>query len=554
MNRKWIFRLLGVMVILSFLAACGQAPATPAQPAQPAEPTKAVEQPAPTQAEVKPTEAPAPTTAPAGPTKLRIAISTNIDTFDPHGTRSFAVANVIDYMVETLVKANEKGEIVPWLAESWEFSADGLEYTIKLRQGVKFSDGTPFDAAAVKYNIDRFNNPDVKSATKTPYNQVKEVVVVDPQTVKFIVAKPSNGLFQAFSNTNIAMISPASIPVDSPQYKELIGTNAPIGTGAYLLKEYVKDDHVTVSRNPDYWGEKPYYDEVEFLIVPEAATRESLLLSGEVDIALAPPLTDLTSLGSNPDIKVINSVSNRVIFIGINTKTKYLDDPRVRQALNYAIDKEAIVKNILLGYAKTVVSPMPSGFFGFCETKPQYSYDPEKAKALLKEAGVPDKLEVRFVSSTGRYLQDFQVSEAVAGYLKAVGIETKVQTTDWGTYLSWITGKKPEEAVTDLYFLGWAGGYPHGSHTMSMFQTGAFFNGGFYSNPKLDELIKQADAEMDLTKAAEIYCQANQTVWEDAPWIFLYQQPYPVITSSKIEGVVVLPSEKFETFLAKPVK
>jgi len=553
MSKKWLMRLLTLVLVLSFVAAC-QPAATAAPTAAPAaaEPTKAPAAAEPTKAP-EPTKVPEPTKAPE-PSVLRVAISTTIDTFDAHGTKSFAVANVIDYMVETLVKADQQGNIVPWLAETWEFSDDGLEYTIHLRKGVTFSDGTPFDAAAVKYNIDRFNNPDVKSATKSPYNQVKEAVVVDENTVKFVVAKPSNGLFQAFSNTNIAMISPASIPVDSTQYKELTGVNAPIGTGAYVLKEYVKDDHVTVTRNPAYWGEKPYYDEVEFVIVPEAATRESLLLSGEVDVALAPPITDLAGLQNNPDVKVINASSSRVIFLGINTTTKYLDDPRVRQALNYAVDKEAIVKSVLLGYGDPLVSPMPKSFFGFCETTPSYKYDPEKAKALLKEAGVPEGLKLRFIAPTGRYLQDFQVSEAISGYLKAVGIDAVPETADWATYISMITGHKPADAVTDIYFLGWSGGYPHGSHTMSMFQTGAFFNGGFYSNPDLDTLIADADAAMDLTKAAELYCQANQTVWEDAPWVFLYQQPYPVLVSSKVDGVVVLASEKFETFKAKPVE
>lgn len=541
MSKRILFSTLCLGLIFSLLAACTPA-ATPA-PAGPTQPPAAA-----------PTQPPAPAaTEPTGPQVFRVAISTNIDTFDPHGTRSFAVANVVDFMVDTLIKADVDGNIVPWLAESWEYADEGKEIIFHLRDGVEFSDGTPFDAEAVKYNLDRFNDPEVLSATKFPYNLVKETIVVDPLTVKFRLDAPSNQLLPAFSNTNIAMISPASIPAGSEAYIAL-GDQAPVGSGPYVLKEYVKDDHVTVTRNPNYWGEPPYYDEFEFYIVPEAATRESLLLSGEVDLAVAPPITDLPALETNPDVVVMKGISNRVIFLGINTTHEYLKDPKVRQALNYAIDKEAIVKNVLLGNAEAVVSPMPKGFFGFCETQPVYTYDPEKAKAMLEEAGVPEGLELRFYSSTGRYLQDFQVSEAVAGYLGKVGIQANVQTTDWGSYMSLLTGKQPEEVATDLYFLGWAGGYPHGSHTMTMFQTGTFFNAGFYSNPEVDELVQLADSTADMDQSAEYYCQANQTVWEEAPWIFLYQQGYPVIHSAGVTGIIVLPSEKFDLFSARPAQ
>lgn len=542
MKRKAFFAILSALVVLVLATGCAST-STPGASANPT--TLAGQTPAPTQA----------VSNSSGPAKvLRIAISTDIDTFDPHGTHSFAVANVVDYMVDTLVKADAKGNIVPSLAKSWETSADGLTLIFHLQSGVKFSDGTPFDAAAVKYNMDRFLNPKTKSSTKNPYNLVKETDVIDAETVQMKLSQPSEALFMAFSNTNIGMMSPASIPLDSDPYFNLIGTNAPVGTGPYVLKEFVKGDHITVARNPYYWGKAPYYDQVEFFITPSAATRESLLLAGQVDIALDPPIADLASLANNSDVKIDQALSDRVLFVGLNTTTKYLDNPKVRQALNYAIDKDAIVKNVLMGYGKPVDSPMPSDFFGYCPCTPQYSYNPTLAKQLLKEAGVPDHWTLRFAAPTGRYPEDYQVAQAIAGYLKDVGIDAQLQTTDWGSYMSWITGHKPADAVTDMYFLGWSGGYPHGSVTMSMFQTGTFFNGGFYSNPKLDNLISNADGEPDLKKSADMYCQANQIVWADAPWIFLYQGYYPILQSAKIQGLVVLPSEKFDTSNVTPVR
>ena len=331
-----------------------------------------------------------------------------------------------------------------------------------------------------------------------------------------------------------------------------VGTNAPIGTGPYVLKDYKVDDTVVVERNPDYWGEPPYYDEVMFRIVPEAATRESLLLSGDVDMAVLPPLTDLPALDVNSNVKVIRGDSARIIFIGLNMQSPYLEDQKVRQALNYAVDKQAIVDNILLGNAVPVLSPMPQSFFGFCETTPSYAYDPEKAKALLAEAGVPEGLELQFISPNGRYAQDIQVAQAISGYLEEVGIKAVPQTSDWGTYMDQVL-VPPEESKRDMYLLGWAGGYPHGSHTMSLLQTGAFFNRGYYSSAEIDELIQLADEATTAEQSQDYYCQANQIIWEDAPWIFLYQQGYPVIHSANVTGIIVLPSEKFDTFGAMPV-
>ena len=556
-KKFWSTLIITMLLILGLaLSACQPgAVETPQaeQPAEQEEPAKEepVEAKEPTQEEEPVGEAPAEEAVSVEPSRLRIAIATNIDSFDPHLTSSFAVANVVDYMVETLVKADVNGDIVPGLAKSWGASEDGLVYTLHLQEGVSFSDGTPFNAEAVKYNIERFLDEQLQN-TKNPYNKIVNVEAVDETTVNLYLAKPSSEILPALSNTNIGMISPASVPEDSESYLT-IGTNAPIGTGPYLLKEYVTDSRVVVERNPAYWGTLPYYDEVEFQIVPEAATRESLLLSGQVDLAVLPPITDLPALDANPDIVVIRGNTARIIFIGLNMQSEYLSDVRIRQALNYAIDKEAIVNNILLGNAVPVVSPMPESFFGFCKTEPQYTYDPDKARELLADAGVPAKFTIKFIAPTGRYAQDFQVAEAISGYLAEVGITAIPETADWATYMSWVL-VGPEEADRDMYMLGWAGGYPHGSHTMSILVTDTFFNRGYYNNPEVNALAEAADAAVTTEESAELYCQANQMIWEDAPWIFLYQQGYPVIHSSAITGITVLPSEKFDTSSAMPAQ
>jgi len=546
MSKKALWTLLTALILVSLLAAC----APQAEPVEePAAEEAAVEEAVVEEAAEEPAEE---AVADDGPHVFNIAIATNIDTFDPHGTRSFSVANVVDYMVETLVNVDESGALIPELAKEWSVSEDGLEITFILNEGVTFSDGTPFNADAVQYNITRFLDENVQTISKSPYNRIQEVVVVDDTTVKFVLAEPSGELLLAMSNTNIGMLSPASVPVDSDLYIS-IGSNAPVGTGPYVLEEYVEDDHVTVTLRDDYWGETPYYDQVVFRLVPDAATRESLMLAGQVDMALLPPLTDLAALEANPDVEVLMGNSARLIFIGINTTSEYFDNPLVRQALNYAVDQDTIVEKIMLGNAKTVVSPMPDTFLGFCETEPYYGYDPEKAKELLAEAGVPEGLEISFITSSGRYAQDYQVSEAIAGYLTDVGFNVTLDTSDWGTYMGWVLAPQ-EESTYDLYLLGWAGGYPHGAHTMLLMETGQFLNAGYYSNTAVDDLIHQAASSIDLQDSADLYCQANQLVWEDAPWIFLYQQGYPIMVKPGLTGITILSSEKFEAIYAQPAE
>lgn len=548
MKTKKVWKLLAILMIVALLAACAPSVPTTAPAEPPSAGGEATQPPA--------AEATAPSASDSAETKVfRIAINTDIDTWDPHGNRTMPVAAVLDYMVETLVKTDNTGTVLPKLAKSWEISPDGLEMTFMLQEGVTFSDGTPFDAEAVKWNVERMNNPEVMTSSKSPYDRIIKVDVIDPLTVKFTLDKYSAPLLQALASTNIAMLSPASAPVGSDAYKAL-ALNTPVGTGPYIMKEFVKGDHILVERNPNYWGEQPYFDEVLFRIVPEPATRESLLLAGQVDMAVQPPVTDLPALEANDKVTLLVEPINRLIFFQINNQSEYLNDIRVRHALNYAVDKDSIIKNVLLGLGKPVVSPMPDSFFGWCDVGDPYTYDPEKAKALLQEAGVPEGWEIAFMAPTGRYPQDFQVGEAVAGYLGEVGIKATVETMDWPTYVSLTTDVTVDKATKDVWMMGWGSPYLHGSHTMMQFATDQWppngFNSAFYSNPDVDAMIEAAASEPDQEKAAQIYCDLNKKIWADAPWIFMYQLSYALAYRADLTNVNVHPSDKYEAIYIHP--
>ncbi len=539
-RRSWL-ALVGVMIVI-LVAGVSCQPAPAAQPEQPAE----VEEPVSAPEEEAPAE-------PKEPTTFRIAVGIDPDTMDPVLSTTTTVANIVEYVAERLISTDKEGTPHPHLITDWEISDDSLEYTLHIREGVTFHDGTPLDAEAVKWNLDRLLDPDVPVPNRSPFESIEEVEVVDEYTVKLHLSEPFAPLISAFELENAAIVSPASVDLEANAYENI---TQPIGTGPYVFEERVKGERIVVTRNEDYWGEQPYYDEVVFRIVPEAATRESLLLAGQVDLIILPPVSDVPALQQNPDVEVLLAPSDRTIFIALNNNDEVLSDPRVRQALNYAVNKQDIIDSVLFGAAEPIDAPMAPSLFGYCPQEP-YEYNPEKAKELLAEAGVEEGQQFNFIAPTGRYVQDFQAAQAIAGYLSEVGIEATLQTMDWPSYVGAIL-KPPEENELDLHFLGWAPSYLDSAQQMVQFHSSQAPPNGletsFYHNPEVDELISAARQETDPETRKELYCQASEIIWEEAPWIFLWIQRFPIIYRSDIANVDYHPTEKFAAIYARPAK
>jgi peptide/nickel transport system substrate-binding protein len=482
---------------------------------------------------------------------FRIAIGIDPDTLDPVQTTTTTAGNVVDYVAETLTTIDEKGKVLPLLAESWTVSSDGKEYTFKLRRGVTFHDGTPFDAKAVKWNLDRVIDPNVKVPIRNPYAAIEKTEAADPQTVKVTLKHPYAPFLAGLSWTTSAMVSPAGAEKSGNEYKNYPNI---VGTGPYTLAERKKGESITLQRHAGYWGRKPFYDTVVVRIVPEAATRESLLLANQVDLIILPPVADLPALQRNSAVKVLLAPSDRTIFIAINT-TK-IKDKRVRQAINHAVDKAAIVKNVLFDSGEPMDAPMAPSLFGHCKVG-SYDFDPQKAKALLKEAGVPAGTPVQLIHPTGRYVQDREAAQAIAGYLREVGLEIQMQTMDWPSYIGTIT-KPADQNTTMLHLLGWAPAFLDADQQMDQFRSGSHPPKGlattFYSNPEVDRLIQAAQRELDADKRKELYCQLSKLIWDDAPWVFLWVQRFPIVHSAKVTNVSHLPNEKFMALHARPAQ
>ncbi|MBS1253418.1 MAG: Heme-binding protein A [Anaerolineales bacterium] len=539
-RRSWL-ALVGVMIVI-LVAGVSCQPAPAAQPEQPAE----VEEPVSAPEEEAPAE-------PKEPTAFRIAVGIDPDTLDPIQNTTTTVGNMAEYMVETLLFADKEGDILPQLVADWDISDDGLEYTLHLREGVTFHDGTAMDAEAIKWNLDRLLDPDLKSPARGTFNVIEDVEVVDEYTFRLHLSDTFPPLLAALAgSSNATIISPASVDQEGNSYETI---TQPVGTGPYIFKERVKGERIVVARNEDYWGEQPYYDEVVFRIVPEAATRESLLLAGQVDLIILPPISDLPALKQNPDVEVLLAPSILTLCSSDLTTDEVLSDVRVRQALNYAVDKQAIIDSVLFGAGQVLDAPMSPSLYGYCP-QPPYEYNPEKAKQLLAEAGA-ENIELGFIAPTGRYVQDFQAAQAIAGFLSEVGVKASVSTMDWPSYVGAIL-IPPEENELDLHLLGWAPDFLDAFQQMLQFDSSQAPPNGletsFYSNPEVDELINTARKETDSAIREDLYCQASEIIWEEAPWIFLWVQRFPIVYRSDVANVDYHPTEKFAAIYARPAK
>ncbi len=534
----------------ALLAACSQ-PSTPAatKAAGTAAATKAAA-PAGSPAAGAATKA-AATQAPAGQTgtaALRIAIGVDPDSLDPVGQTTTTVQNIVDYICEPLVRLGEDSKIHPNLAESWEPSSDGLSYTFKLRQGVKFHDGADFNAEAVKLSWDRILK-DMKMPLRGVMSVVDKVTATDANTVKFDLKNPFAPFISALSSTAYHIVSPNVAKNFPKSYND-----EPIGTGPYKYKSRTKGAELVLERNENYWGKKPYYQTQQYKIVPEAATRESLVLANQADVIVLPPPADIPKLQQNKSLTTLLATSNRTIYVSMySARQGPTANVKFRQAVNYAVDKEGIIKSILFGAAEPMDAPCSPVLFGYSKVG-AYPYDPAKAKALLQESGFAGAA-LKLLHPTGRYVQDGPFSQAIANNLRDVGLNVETQTMDWPTYQATVN-VPPEKTTADMVVLGWAPSYMDIAQQMEQFRKGAWPPAGLasalYTNPTVEDLIAKANAGTDQNVRLEQYAQVNKIIMEEAPWIFLWVQKFPIISTTKVKNVKSLPNEKFAILDVEP--
>jgi peptide/nickel transport system substrate-binding protein len=486
----------------------------------------------------------APSDARAEIKELKIGIGIDADTLNPQEQTTSLPINMCELIYDTLFYQTPDAKLEPRLATKYEVSQDGLTYTIDLRKGVKFSDGTAFDAKALKLTFDRALDPNMKVPLRFQIVMIKEVSVVDDYTIRVNLKYPFAPFAPTLSTAVVTPISPAAIE----KYGEDV-RRKPVGAGPYVLKEWVAGDRIVLVRNENYYGPKPTVATLTYKIVPETATREAMLRAGQIDICYKPLPSDVAALKADPKITVEMPLDTRTIFMGLNCKKGVTKNKLVRQALNYAVDKKAIVKKVLFDTALPMDGPVSPVLFGYHKMAHQYEYNPEKAKELLKKANFDFNQTVHMRTPHGRYLFDKQVSEAIQAYLQAIGVKAELRTYDWPTYIAGLL-KPIEETELELFLLGWGPMVLDADVTLygqfhSSVNPPKGLGAAHYSSPEYDKAIEATRLEQDPKKRLELFKKASEIVWDDCPWIWLHVEKFVIAYSSKIKGMVVTSTEKF---------
>jgi peptide/nickel transport system substrate-binding protein len=495
--------------------------------------------------------------APAVPaladTTLVIGIAADPTGFDPeavlNNTSGFVMATIYDSLVRYKTGTTE---VVPGLAEKWDVSADGLTYTFHLRKGVTFHDGSPFNAKTYIQGIDRllnkqnpdsiFNTGPVEGMIDFTYEDVTGYRAVDDDTVEFKLKQPSAALLASLAMVWNGVVSPTAATKYGKDFR-----NHPTGSGPFVFREWRQRDQIVLDANPNYWGGKPKVDHLVFKEYPDPQAALLALKRGDIQILGDVSAQSVAALKADANIQLVTQPGLAVSGVGMPNDVAPFTDKRVRQALNYAIDRDAIDKALFQGLAVPMSSPLPESQWGFDSSLKAYPYDPDKAKKLLEEAGFKPGMKVEFLtynSPRGYNPAGPDLATAIQGYLQKIGIEADVRKVDMGANLATIrSGKYP-----GLFLVGWTGdnGDPD-NFVGELFHSKniPITNTARYRSPEVDKLLDQAVKESDPQKRLALYSEIQKTILDDAPWIFVNSVLQVRAIRKEVKGYTLNPTQMF---------
>jgi ABC-type transport system substrate-binding protein len=478
---------------------------------------------------------------------LRVAEATDVVTLDPAFAADRPSHSVIGHIYERLMRYEydpRSGGIrpVPELLRRLEVSADGRTWTFWIQPGRVFSDGNPVDAVAVKYSLERILAPAIGSPYRPLLEPVQRIEVGGPDQLRIFTREPYSSLGENLAAYQTAVVSPRAagrLPL-----REF--GRRPVGSGPYVLDEWLPGQQVVLARNPEFSGRRPWADRIVFRPIPEAAARVVALEAGDVDVAMRVPAEAVRRLEGRAEFEVLRVPTTFQISFEFNHRRKPFDDPRVRRALNLAVDRRAIVERVLLGAGKVPTGPAPEGVT-YRVALGEYRYDPEEARRLLAEAGYPQGFSTVLWTPAARYGKDREVAQAVQAYLGDVGVRAEIRVWEWGAYVSAIA--RPEKEA-GLYLLGVS--IPTADWRFYRnFRSDAPTNYSGYRSPEVDRLLDEARATTQEARKQELYARVQRVLWSDAPYLFLYDQVLLVGVRRGVSGVKVLPIETVELHAAR---
>lgn len=483
---------------------------------------------------------------------LTIVRPTDPVSLDPQLETTAPGAWVYYNILEPLLTLDEKMQIHLKLAASYEVLSS-TRVRFKLRPGVKFHDGSPLTAAAVKFSFDRALKGTPPARWASLAGSLAGAEPVDDLTVDVVTKEPYGPILRT-----LAMIYPSIVSPTAVQKLGADFSRAPVGTGPFKFVEWKTNTHVIIERNPDYWGEKALVDRVVFKVVPEEGARMIALQTGDTDMVLLASPPQLPALRRDPKFTVHETVGGRVVFVGLHAGLPPLDDVRVRSALLHAVDRKAILDNIMEGAAVAARGVLAPSVFGFKDMQLDrlYAFDRGRAKSLLAQAGWtpgPDgiltkggqRLSLTWIAARGRYPKDGEITEAVQAMLKEVGVEAKVEFREWASVFTQLRGATLNQ---HLFTLGWVTTNADADyslyalfHSKQVPPTG--WNTSRYANPRVDVLLEAARQSLDQSQRARLYGEVQDILAKEMVWIPVYNTKEIVVTRSYVKGFQVHPVE-----------
>jgi peptide/nickel transport system substrate-binding protein len=490
---------------------------------------------------------PGPAAAQTPPGVLVVGQIAEPKSLDPHAVTAVNDFRILMNVYDGLVRYKDGTlEVEPALAESWTISEDGTEYAFTLREGVSFHDGSALDAEAVVFNFERMLNEDHPFHDTGPFplafffSAVDSVEALDARTVKFTLNAPYAPFLSNLAYPTGLIVSPAAVT----EHGQDFGRN-PSGTGPFVFEEWRSNERVVVVRNDDYWDGSAGTEAVVFRPITDANTRTAEMLAGGIDLMVEVPPTSLSEFQGG-DFTVHEQAGPHVWFLILNAKEGPFADKRVRQAANYAINKEAIVNDVLEGTAEVAAGPTPPAFaWAYNEDLEPYPYDPDRARELLAEAGAEGAELTFYVTEGGSGMLDpVAMGTAIQADLAAVGFDVKIETYEWNTFLGEVNPGL--EGKADMAEMAWMTNDPDTLPFLAL-RTEAWpdkggFNSGYYSNAKVDELLEAARVSTDQDERARLYKEMQEIVQEDAPWVFVANWKQNAVTNERVADFTLQPS------------
>lgn len=441
----------------------------------------------------------------------------------------------------------------PDLATKWQVASDNVTWTFQLRDGVSFHDGTPFNAEAVVTYFSHMLDKTYNLAAYTLWEPIASVQKADDRTVTVVTKRPYGALLNTMAHGSALIPSPSAVA----KYGSDIGLH-PVGTGPYQLGSFEPGSKLVVKAFPKYYGDKPIYDSITYMYVGDPSGRVAALRGGQADIMDAVPVEQAGQLSGQSGISLVRKPGLQCFGVGLNQTNQFLTDPKVRQALNYAIDKDAIVKSLFRGYATVLDSPLAPNTTGHAGCG-DYKVSADKAKSMLAAAGFTagsdgvltrngQRFSLRLRTPDGMYPQDTQVAQVIQDQLKSIGVEVTIQKVDKSTFWAGITVPK-SNVDFDLVLFGY-----NPSHASGVIQLDALYvsnsspaekprqwNFNWYSNSQVDSLVQQASQTVDQDAQHQVLGKVQKLIWDDAPYIWLYVNNILTAYDDKVATPTVLP-------------